>query len=81
MSFHLPHLWEARLKIVVQSPSHVQLSDHMNCSTPALPVLHYLLQFVQTHVHSVSDAIQQSHSLLYPSPLVHSLSQHQGLSH
>ena len=74
MSFHLPHLWEARLKIVVQSPSHVQLSDHMNCSTPALPVLHYLLEFVQTHVHCVSDAIQQSHSLSSPSPPTFNLS-------
>ena len=28
----------------------------MNCSTPGFPVLHYLLKFVQTHVHRVDDA-------------------------
>ena len=29
----------------------------MECSTPGLPVLHCLLEFAQTHVHRVSDAI------------------------
>ena len=28
------------------------------------PVLHYLLEFAQTHVHWVGDAIQPSHPLL-----------------
>ena len=32
-----------------------------------LPVLHYLLEFAQIHVHWVSDAIQPSHPLLCPS--------------
>ena len=32
----------------------------MNCSVPGFPVLHYLLEFAQTHVHRVSDAIQPS---------------------
>ena len=40
----------------------------MDCSTPGLPVLHYLPEFAQTHVHWVSDAIQPSHLLLTPSP-------------
>ena len=26
------------------------LCDHMDCSRPGFPVLHYLLEFVQTHV-------------------------------
>ena len=30
----------------------------MDCSTPGLPVHHQLLEFTQTHVHWVSDAIQ-----------------------
>ena len=30
----------------------------MDCSTPGFPVLHYLPEFVQTHVHWVCDAIQ-----------------------
>ena len=51
----------------------------MDCSTPGLPVLHYLLKFAQTHVHQVSDAIQPSHPLLFPSPPAFNLSQHQGL--
>ena len=33
------------------------------------PVLHHLLEFVQTHVHWVSDAIQSFHPLSPPSPL------------
>ena len=43
------------------------LCDPMNCSTPGLPVHHQLLEFTQTHVHRVSDAIQPSHPLLSPS--------------
>ena len=35
--------------------------DPKNCSTPGFPVLHYLPEFAQTHVHWVSDAIQPSH--------------------
>ena len=37
-----------------------------DCSTPGFPVLHYLLQFAQTQVHQVDDAIQPSHSLSPP---------------
>ena len=46
-------------------------------AAPGSPVLHYLLKFAQTHVHSVCDVIQPS--LSPPSPLVLNLSQHQGL--
>ena len=35
----------------------------MNLSTPGLPVHHQLLEFTQTHVHWVGDAIQPSHPL------------------
>ena len=55
------------------------LCDPMNCSTPGLPVHHQLLEFTQTHVHRVSDAIQPSHPLSSPSPPAPNLSQHQGL--
>ena len=44
------------------------LCDPMNCSTPGLPVHHQLLEFTQTHVHWVGDAIQPSHPLSSPSP-------------
>ena len=51
----------------------------MNCSTPGFPILHYLPEFVQTHVHWVGDAIQPSHPLLSPFPPALNLSQNQGL--
>ena len=44
------------------------LCNPMNRSTPGLPVHHQLLEFTQTHVHRVSDAIQPSHPLLSPFP-------------
>ena len=40
------------------------LRDPMDCSTPDFPVYHQLPEFVQTHVHRVSDAIQPSHPLI-----------------
>ena len=43
------------------------LSDPMDCSTPGLPIHHQLPELTQTHVHWVSDAIQPSHPLLFPS--------------
>ena len=45
----------------------------MNCSTPGFPVLYYLPEFVQIHVHRV---IQPSHPLLSPFPPTLNLSQH-----
>ena len=59
--------------------SCLTLCDPMNRSTPGLPVHHYLLEFAQTHVHYVSDAIQPSHSPLPLFPPALNLSQHQGL--
>ena len=44
------------------------LCDPMNCSTPGLPVYHQLLEFTQTHVHWVGEAIQPSDPLSSPSP-------------
>ena len=37
------------------------LCDPMDCNTPGFPVHHQLLEITQTHVHRVSDTIQQSH--------------------
>ena len=54
------------------------LCDPMNCSTPGLPVHHQHLEFTQTHIHRVSDAIQPSHPLSSPS-LAPNPSQHQRL--
>ena len=55
------------------------LCNLMDCSTPGFPVLHCLLEFPQTHIHWIGDAIQPSHPLSSPSPPAVSLSQHQGL--
>ena len=55
------------------------LCDPMNHSTPVLPVHHQLPEFIQTHVHRVSDAIQPSHPLSSSSPPAPNPSQHQSL--
>ena len=54
--------------------------DIRDCSTPGLPVPHHLPQFVQVHVHWISDAIQPSHPLLPTSPFAFNLSRHQVFS-
>ena len=55
------------------------LCDPMDCSTPGLLDHHQLPDSTQTHVHRVSDAIQPSHPLSFPSPPALNLAQHQGL--
>ena len=47
---------------------------------PGLPVHHQLPEFMQTHVHWVSDAIQPSHPLSSHSLPAFNLAQHQSLS-
>ena len=51
----------------------------MVCSTPGLPVHYQLLEFTQTHIYWVGDAIQPYRSLLSRYPPAFNLSQHQGL--
>ena len=72
-------LWLFPSVQLVQSLSHVQLWDPMDCSTPGFPVHHQLLELAQTEVHQVGDAIQPSHPLSSSSPSIFNLSQHQGL--
>ena len=55
------------------------LCDPMDYSTPGFPVFHQFLEFAQTQVHWVGDAIQSSCPLLPASPPALNLSQHQGL--
>ena len=55
------------------------LCDPMNCSMPGFPVFHYLLEFAQTHVHLINDAIQTSRLLWSSSPPAFHLSHCQGL--
>ena len=60
--------------VAVQSLSRPTLCDSMDCSTLGFPVLHYIPEFTQIHVHRVGDAIQPSHPLSSPSLPTFSLS-------
>ena len=57
--------YTVQFNLVAQSC--LTLCNPMNCRMPSLPVHHQLLEFTQTHVRLVSDAIQPSHPL---SPLL-----------
>ena len=61
------------------SQSCPTLCDPMNRSMPGLPLHHQLLEFTQTHIHRVSDAIQPSHPLSSPSPPAPNPSKHHSL--
>ena len=63
----------------VQLLSLVRLCNPTNHSMPGHSVHHQLPEFTQTHVHQVSDTIQPSHPLSYPSPPALNPSQHQSL--
>ena len=54
---------------------YMTLCNHMYCSTPGFPILHYLPEFANTPVYWVSDAIQPYHPL-FSSPPAFNLSQH-----
>ena len=55
------------------------LCNPMNHSMPGLLLHHQLLEFTQTHVHWVGNAIQPSHPLSSLFPPAPNPSQHQGL--
>ena len=80
----LSSMWNLSSSVQFSSvaQSYPNLCNPMNCSTPGLPVHHQLLmsiEFTQTHVHRVGDAIQPSHPLSSPSPPAPHPSQHQSL--
>ena len=57
----LRNIWISRYYCsVAQSGPTLRPTD---CSMPGFPVLHYLPEFAQIHVHWVDDAVQSSHSL------------------
>ena len=79
-----PLLWTEMFPLMIDSVqfSRSVLSDSFRpheSQQPGLPVHHQLLEFTQTHVHRVSDAVQPSHPLLSPSPPAPNPSQHQSL--
>ena len=51
---------QSSVQVSSVAQSCLTLCDSMNRSTPGLPVHHQLLEFTQTHIHWVSDAIQPS---------------------
>ena len=63
------NLWQSFCSYCSVPQLHTTLCDPMNCSMPGFPVLHYPPDFVQTHVHWISNAIQPSHPLLLMSLL------------
>ena len=74
--------WEVKMQHLFccsVTKSYLTVCNSVNCSMPGFPVLHYLLEFSQTHVHWVSDAIQPSQLLSPPSPPALNPSHHQGL--
>ena len=64
-AFECPYTASVQFSSVAQSC--LTLCDPMNRSMPGLPAHHQLLEFTQTHIHWVGDAIQPSHP---PSPLL-----------
>ena len=55
------------------------LWDTVDYSTPGFPILHYLPEFTQAHVHWVGGCHPSFSSSASPSPPTFNLSQHQGL--
>ena len=43
--------------LVVQSLSHILLCNPMDCSIAGFPVLYYLPELAQIHVHCVDDVL------------------------
>jgi len=69
--------WPQFSSVAQSCPTLCNPMNHTQHTRP--PVHHQLLDFTQTHVHWVGDAIQPSHPLSSPSPPALNLSQHQGL--
>ena len=71
-------IWKGVRQVCILSPcfssvisvaqSCPTLCDPMDCSMPGFPICHQLQELAQTHVHRVSNAIQQSHPLSPPFP-------------
>ena len=78
-SFREYNSYPRRKVLFVHLLRFVWICDPMDCCTPGFLVLHYLLEFAQTHVHWVGDTMQTSHPLTPPFPPAFNLSQRQSL--
>ena len=58
------HFWIAHCSVAKSCPT---LCDTMHCSTPGFPVLHYLPELAQTHVHW---SVMPSNHLILCHPLL-----------
>ena len=67
------------ISVVVQSLSCVWLFATLWTAACQASHHHHLLEFAETHVHFLDDAIQPFYPLSSPSPVALNLSQHQGL--
>ena len=48
--------WNLKTQTMVKDVTR-RICDLVDCSTPGFPVLHYLPEFAQIHIHWVGDAI------------------------
>ena len=75
---HLRPAWGACLNAILTccccsvTRSCPTLCHPVDCSTPAFPVHHSLLEFAQIRIYRVGNAIPLSYPLLSPSPLAQS---------
>ena len=53
-------LIDSSVQFILVAQSCLTLWNPMDCSMSGFPVHHQLPEFIQTHVHRVSDAIQPS---------------------
>ena len=80
LQFRMPFYFQCSFSCCSVTKLCPTLCNPRDCCIPGFPALYYLLEFAQTHVHWMSDAIQPSHPLSPSSPALN-LSQHQGFFH
>ena len=56
--------WRATRRTIAVVQSCPTLCDTMDCCTSGFPILHYIPEFAQTHVHWVGD-MPSNHLILY----------------
>ena len=72
--------WQQSMSLLFSRKVVCDSLQPMDCNTPRFPVLDYLPEFAQIHIHWVRDAISSPDPLPPSSPFAFNLSQRQGLS-